>query len=65
MKRIRKRRGILLEYVLLQCSILPLVFAVSYSVYSFGWPSSDFGPLGRSVVQLYQRIVTVISLPIP
>ena len=65
MKKIRKRRGVLLEYVILICSILPLVFAVSYCVYSFGPGGGDFGPLGRSVVQLYQRIVTVISLPIP
>ncbi len=62
MKGIRKRRGVLLEYVVLMCSVLPLVFAASYCVYSLG---GDFGPLGRSVVQLYQRIVTVVSLPIP
>ena len=65
MRSIRKKRGVMLEYVILLCSILPLVFAVSYSVYSFGLSSGDFGPLGRSVVQLYQRIVTVISLPVP
>ena len=64
MKRKRKKRGVLLEYVILICSILPLVFIASYCVYSFG-SSGNFGPLGRSVVQLYQRIVTVISLPIP
>ena len=66
MRSIRKKRGILLEYVILLCSILPLVFAVSYSVYSFGgWGSGGFGTLGKSVVYLYQRIVTVVSLPIP
>ncbi|MBO4630532.1 MAG: hypothetical protein J5858_01280 [Lentisphaeria bacterium] len=65
MRSRRKKRGILLEYVLLLCSILPLVFAVSYSVYSFGLLSGDFGTLGKSVVYLYQRIVTIISLPGP
>lgn len=65
MRSIRKKRGILLEYVILLCSILPLVFAVSYSVYSFGWISGGFGTLGKSVVYLYQRIVTIVSLPIP
>lgn len=65
MKITRKKRGILLEYVILLCSILPLVFAVSASVYSFGFFSGDFGALGKSVVYLYQRIVTVISLPVP
>ena len=65
MKKNRKKRGILLEYVILLCSILPLVFAVSYSVYSFGSFSGGFGTLGKGVVHLYQRIVTVISLPVP
>lgn len=65
MSCLRKKHGILLEYVILLCSILPLVFAVSYSVYSFGPLAGEFGVLGRSVVNLYQRIVTIISLPIP
>ena len=65
MSCLRKKHGILLEYVILLCSILPLVFAVSYSVYSFGSLSGEFGVLGKSVVNLYQRIVTIISLPIP
>ena len=65
MSCLRKKHGILLEYVILLCSILPLVFAVSYSVYSFGPLSGEFGALGKSVVNLYQRIVTIISLPIP
>lgn len=64
-KRFRKKRGILLEYVVLLCSILPLIFAVSASVYSMGSFTGGFGALGRSVVHLYQRIVTVVSLPIP
>ena len=61
----RKKRGILLEYAILLCSILPLVFAAAYSVYSFGVFSGGFGALGKGVVHLYQRIVTVISLPVP
>lgn len=61
----RKKRGILLEYAILICSILPLVLAVSNSVYSIGLFSGGFGSLGKSVVHLYQRIVTVISLPVP
>ena len=65
MSYLRKKHGILLEYVILLCSILPLVFAVSYSVYSFGLLSGEVGVLGKSVVNLYQRIVTIISLPIP
>ena len=63
---LRKKRSILLEYVILLCSILPLVFAVSASVYSLsGFWGGSFGPLGKSIVALYQRIVTVISLPVP
>ena len=60
MTTVRKKHGVLLEYVILLCSILPLVFAASASVYS-----GNFGPLGKSVTHLYQRIVTVISLPVP
>ena len=65
MKHLCKKRGILLEYVILLCSILPLVFAVSAAVYSYDLFFGGFGALGKSVVYLYQRIVTVISLPIP
>ena len=65
MKKVRKKYGVLLEYVILLCSILPVVFAVSYSVYSFGLFSDGFGTLGKSVVYHYQRIVTIISLPVP
>ncbi len=53
----------MLEYTILLCSILPLVFAASASVYSLS--GGSFGPIGRGIVALYQRIVTVISLPIP
>jgi len=65
MTTLRKKHGVLLEYVLLLCSILPLVFAVSALVYSSGFLSEGFGSLGQSVVHLYQRIVTIISLPVP
>lgn len=64
-RHITRKRSILLEYTILLCSILPLVFAVSASVYSMsGWGGS-FGPLGRGLVALYQRIITIVSLPIP
>ena len=65
MMKARKRHAVLLEYTLLVCSILPLVFAASAAVYSSNWLSGGFGAIGKSVVYLYQRIVTVISLPIP
>ena len=52
-----------MEYTLLVCSILPLVFAASASVYSLS--GGSFGPVGKGIVALYQRIVTILSLPIP
>ncbi len=58
-----KKRSVLLEYTILLCSILPLVFAASASVYSLS--RGSFGPVGRGIVALYQRIVTIISLPVP
>ena len=61
----RIKHAVLLEYTLLVCSILPLVFATSAAVYSGNLFSGGFGAIGTSVVYLYQRIVTVISLPIP
>ena len=63
--RIRKKHGVLLEYVLLVCSILPLVFGASAAVYSNNLFSGGFGTVGKAVVSMYQRIVTVISLPVP
>jgi len=65
MTAVRKKHGVLLEYALLLCAILPLVFAVSALVYSSGFLTDGFGSLGKSVVHLYQRIVTVVSLPVP
>lgn len=62
-RRMTKKRSVLLEYTILLCSILPLVFAASASIYSLS--GGSFGPIGRGVVALYQRIVTIVSLPIP
>ena len=64
-RNISKKRSILLEYTILLCSILPLVFAVSASVYSLSGLSGSFGAIGRSIVAFYQRIITIVSLPIP
>ena len=65
-RSIAKKRSILLEYVILLCSILPLVFAASASVYSLsGLGGESFGPIGKGIVGLYQRIITIVSLPIP
>ena len=61
--QITRKRSVLLEYTLLVCSILPLVFAASASVYSLS--GGSFGPVGKGIVALYQRIVTILSLPIP
>ncbi|MBO5724739.1 MAG: hypothetical protein J6S58_07930 [Lentisphaeria bacterium] len=63
--RIRRKYSVLMEYTLLLCSILPLVMGVSASVYSYGLWGGSFGSLGKEVVAFYQRIITVISLPIP
>lgn len=64
-RRIVRKRSILLEYTILICSILPLVFAASASVFSLSVGGGSFGPIGRGIVALYQRIVTVVSLPVP
>ena len=62
-RQITRKRSVLLEYTLLVCSILPLVFAASASVYSLS--GGSFGPVGKGIVALYQRIVTILSLPVP
>ena len=62
-QQITRKRSVLLEYTLLVCSILPLVFAASASVYSLS--GGSFGPVGKGIVALYQRIVTILSLPLP
>ena len=64
-RRIVRKRSILLEYTILICSILPLVFAASASVFSLSAGGGSFGSIGRGIVALYQRIVTVVSLPVP
>lgn len=63
--RILKRRAVLLEYTLLLCSILPLVFGASAMIYRSSWMGGDFGAIGEGIVHFYQRIVTIVSLPIP
>lgn len=63
--RIKRKYSVLMEYTLLVCSILPLVWGISASVYSTGFWGGSFGTLGKEVVAFYQRIITVISLPIP
>ena len=42
-RHIVRKRSVLLEYSLLVCSILPLVFAASASVYSLS--GGSFGPM--------------------
>ncbi|MCQ2380192.1 MAG: hypothetical protein MJ025_04645 [Victivallaceae bacterium] len=61
----RINRGVLLEYVILLCSILPLVFGTSFMVFELGGSDGDFGPYGVQIVNYYQRLVAVISLPVP
>ncbi len=61
----RKRGAVLLEYTLLLCSILPLVFGASAMIYRSSWLGGEFGEIGEGIVHLYQRIITIISLPIP
>ena len=58
----RRRGAVLLEYTLLLCSILPLVFGASAMIYRSSWLGGEFG---EGIVHLYQRIITIISLPIP
>ena len=61
----RRRGADLLEYTLLLCSILPLVFGASAMIYRSSWLGGEFGEIGEGIVHLYQRIITIISLPIP
>ena len=61
----RRRGAVLLEYTLLLCSILPLVFGASAMIYRSSWLGGEFGEIGEEIVHLYQRIITIISLPIP
>ena len=61
----RRRGAVLLEYTLLLCSILPLVFGASAMIYRSSWLGGEFGEIGEGIVHLYQRIITIISPPIP
>ena len=61
----RRRGAVLLEYTLLLCSILPLVFGASAMIYRSSWLGGEFGEIGEGIVHLYKRIITIISLPIP
>ena len=61
----RRRGAVLLKYTLLLCSILPLVFGASAMIYRSSWLGGEFGEIGEGIVHLYQRIITIISLPIP
>ena len=61
----RRRGAVLLEYTLLLCSILPLVFGASAMIYRSSWLGGEFGEIGEGIVHLYQRIITISSLPIP
>jgi len=58
-----KKHGVMLEYTLLVCTLLPLLFASSVLIYNIG--TDEFGEIGESIVGLYQRIIAVISLPFP
>lgn len=63
--KLKKRRAVLLEYAILLCSILPLVFAASAMIYKTSLFGGEFGIIGQEIVHFYQRITTIISLPIP
>lgn len=56
----------LMEYVILLGGMMVLAVSISLSIWNFqsSWGGS-FGPLAVPVVHLYQRIVTMISLPFP
>ena len=69
-KEKRRWRGIspllLIVLVLLAIPIgLPLVFGASAMIYRSSWLGGEFGEIGEGIVHLYQRIITIISLPIP
>ena len=55
-----------MEYVILLGGMTMLAVTVSLSIWDFQSPwGGSFGPLAVPVVHLYQRIVTMISLPFP
>ena len=63
--KIEKKRSVLLEYVILLCSVLPFVFASSAMIYTFSFSGGSFGSIGKEIVYYYQRIIHVISYPFP
>lgn len=57
-----------MEYVILLMGMMVLVEGVALATWDFqasSWWGGSFGPLATPVVQLYQRIVAMISLPFP
>ena len=56
-----------MEYVILLMGMMVLVEGVALATWDFQspWGGGSFGPLATPVVQLYQRIVAMISLPFP
>ena len=61
------RRGtVLMEYAVLLFGMTILVESVALAIWDFQSPwGGSFGELGVPVVHLYQRIVSMISLPFP
>lgn len=63
----RARRGtMLMEYAILLFGMMLLVEFVALATWNYqsSWGGS-FGELGVPVVHLYQRIVSMVSLPFP
>lgn len=63
MKKARKG-AMMMEYVVLLGSMYVLVTGVALATYDYQL-GTGFGEVGLKLAQLYQRIVTVISLPVP
>ena len=65
--KMRAHRGsILMEYVILLVMLVLIARFIVLETYDFqsSWGGS-FGSIGTPVVHLYQRLVTMISLPFP
>lgn len=54
--------AVMLEYVIILLVLSCLLLAWSSSIYS---AETDFGVLGQEIIQMYQRVVSGISLPVP
>jgi len=63
MKKLR-RGSVLMEYVVLLLGMAVLVEGVALATYDCRGRGS-FGEAVKPVVYLFQRVVTVISLPVP